>query len=699
MGLRINEIHIQNCGPIRRFSVKLGLLNLIYGHNEQGKTYLVEFILRSLFRNVKEWKLRSLQGSGKVNVAGINKTSIKFSPNAEHKLEDYFEKKDMGLPPDFSKVLVVKGAELELAGKKGELLDATILKQILSNQNLLDQIEENISVTIQECQIQNGNISGPNRKEKKERDTALNKLMDLNRLFDRIDQNYSAGKRESLLKEKKQLEKRQNELENAKRHLAFQLDREKKDIEKKIREIDKNLLDEIKLSCHTYFDKLEELKEKKNEKEQLEKRSIHYEWLKAAKNLYHQELQNVDVRGGLLFLILCFVLVIALVIFTLINIKIGVYTSLCGLLIFGYFYFRTLHQKLKKTPKSNELIQLAAEFKKRFQQDLSGIALIDELLQKMESDYNKFLVFKEQLHSEWSLLKSQKIKISEQLYLLSQKKVDSDNWQKIIAQVERQLKELEDIRENKIEELARLDVDPSDYLSEQSEIKYGRQESDHVQEKLNQIEREINEENTKLEDLKRDIFQETRNQKALNWESLIENLKEERRSVVLDYQKKTAEIIGKRIVFEVLNNFRATEKVKILEGLQSKKILDPLEMITKRYNNLRLDGERLVVSDPYHDFYLSDLSTGAQEQVLLSLRIGFATHLMGQDQMFLIFDDAFQYSDWERRERLVDQTIKLVQSGWQIIYFTMDDHIRNLFDKKANVLKQDYLKVELENAS
>ena len=40
-------IHIkqhEKFGPIHEFSHQFRLVNLIYGHNEQGKTYLVEFI-------------------------------------------------------------------------------------------------------------------------------------------------------------------------------------------------------------------------------------------------------------------------------------------------------------------------------------------------------------------------------------------------------------------------------------------------------------------------------------------------------------------------------------------------------------------------------------------------------------------------------------------------------------------------------
>ena len=74
------------------------------------------------------------------------------------------------------------------------------------------------------------------------------------------------------------------------------------------------------------------------------------------------------------------------------------------------------------------------------------------------------------------------------------------------------------------------------------------------------------------------------------------------------------------------------------------------------------------------------MSTGAREQTFLALRMGFASIAMEGQTGFLILDDAFQHSDWERRSKLVARTLSFVQSGWQVFYFTMDDHIKDLFE-------------------
>ena len=74
------------------------------------------------------------------------------------------------------------------------------------------------------------------------------------------------------------------------------------------------------------------------------------------------------------------------------------------------------------------------------------------------------------------------------------------------------------------------------------------------------------------------------------------------------------------------------------------------------------------------------MSTGAREQIFLALRMDFASMAMEGKTGFLILDDAFQHSDWDRRINLVARTRSFVESGWQVFYFTMDDHIKRLFE-------------------
>ena len=104
----------------------------------------------------------------------------------------------------------------------------------------------------------------------------------------------------------------------------------------------------------------------------------------------------------------------------------------------------------------------------------------------------------------------------------------------------------------------------------------------------------------------------------------------------------------------------------------------------------------IVIKSKTQRVQLSDLSTGAQEQALLALRIGITEQVLQKRKMFVILDDAFQHSDWQRREYLVDEMLSLSELGWQVIYFSMDDHIKGLFENRvAPKLKERFQLVEL----
>ena len=67
MSIRIEEINVRDLGPLKgEHHFPLETFNLIYGKNEVGKTFLVEFLLRSLFRSSKGWRLRDFSAEGKV---------------------------------------------------------------------------------------------------------------------------------------------------------------------------------------------------------------------------------------------------------------------------------------------------------------------------------------------------------------------------------------------------------------------------------------------------------------------------------------------------------------------------------------------------------------------------------------------------------------------------------------------------------
>ena len=111
-----------------------------------------------------------------------------------------------------------------------------------------------------------------------------------------------------------------------------------------------------------------------------------------------------------------------------------------------------------------------------------------------------------------------------------------------------------------------------------------------------------------------------------------------------------------------------------------------------RYDDFNLTAEEQleVRHSSGKTFPIFKLSSGAKEQVFLSLRVGFASKALNERSGFLLLDDAFQHSDWEQRKHMVDQCLKLVESGWQVFYFTMDENLRKLFLEKGESLGERF---------
>ena len=246
MATYINNISIKEIGPISQINQKMGKINLIFGHNEKGKTLLVEFIIKSLFRNTKHWSLRGIYGEGKITVSGLDKSNIDFYPSSSKKIEDFWKLSDKDFPTDFSKLLVVRAAEVELSDENTAGIGVKILKQYLSGEGIIDSIQKKIEDTIKNSKIENGEIIGSNMGDIKK----LNKIVaDIGKIedkFNQINTVFSQGELFELKSKKNSLEEQFKELEKAKLHLAYLYDQQLKSINNKIDKLPDNIIKNLR---------------------------------------------------------------------------------------------------------------------------------------------------------------------------------------------------------------------------------------------------------------------------------------------------------------------------------------------------------------------------------------------------------------------------------------------------------------------
>ena len=75
-----------------------------------------------------------------------------------------------------------------------------------------------------------------------------------------------------------------------------------------------------------------------------------------------------------------------------------------------------------------------------------------------------------------------------------------------------------------------------------------------------------------------------------------------------------------------------------------------------------------------------NLSGGAYDQLYFSIRLALGEKLLKGNEGFFIMDDPFIKADIERLQRQIDILKRVSELGWQIIYFTAKDEIRNVLE-------------------
>jgi DNA repair exonuclease SbcCD ATPase subunit len=109
------------------------------------------------------------------------------------------------------------------------------------------------------------------------------------------------------------------------------------------------------------------------------------------------------------------------------------------------------------------------------------------------------------------------------------------------------------------------------------------------------------------------------------------------------------------------------------------------EITGQRYKRITFDKDdnTLKAEDSSGNLLdISLLSGGTLDQLFFAIRLGIGRKILGKRKGFFVLDDPFLKSDTERLKRELDLLMKIVEDGWQILYFTCKGEVKDYLMEK-----------------
>lgn len=260
-------------------------------------------------------------------------------------------------------------------------------------------------------------------------------------------------------------------------------------------------------------------------------------------------------------------------------------------------------------------------------------------------------------------------------------KIESEGWEKRIKELEKQIIEKrEEIR--KIEgELKGLEIEPEEYLEQSPGVSYNRKELEEIEKQIKECDDKKKECEEKLKELKHSICNIVKKDFSTDWNDLFVALNELKKDKEKDFSNCVAKIVAGILLHQTIDELKAEEEKLLEQYLNSDEVKNTISQITNnKYKEFKIYGDDIFISDGFSEYNIKDISTGAKELILIGLRIGIAKKLLKDTSAFLILDDAIQHVDWKKRELIISELIKFAQDyQWQVFYFTMDNHVKEIF--------------------
>ncbi len=697
MPVRIDGILVKADGPLSRdFHLEATDLNLVYGRNETGKTYIVEAVCDFLFRRPvvtgRDWKPK-----GHVMLSGLEEGQTRLTRTGKSLGEDWEEV--TGLPPDLSRLLVVRAGETELSATSADGVGDVTLKSVLSGEKTLDQVEGRVSGRMHSAYVEDGIIQvHAGAAEEKARLQLEEEMATIDGLLERVDASDARTRLRERRRAKVELENELGLVRRAKRHAAYRLDSELRE-RKKERSLlpDRDEQTRISGEMKNLFGLWADRNNTKWRIEELERDTSLRRWAEGALETYEQHTLGMAAQGAKSFLLWIGIALLAgSAVCGVIGIPAAVIAGAAASVAFLVMYAASAAKAARDAGRTEELERLDSEYREKFDEPLTSSADLRSRIETLRGAEAIAEDRRGQLREIEASIEASEKAIAAFFDLYSQESGDSDEWNERLREMRAELDDADDTIASMQSELDRLNVPSEAYIEQSPGVEWDPDREQRLTAELEDVEEEIERLGDDLSELKAEIKGLTGRKMTDSMEDLVTALRDLRDAKESRHRQVMASMTAQVAVMNVIRDLRAEEGELIDRGLEEPVLSEAIRKVTSHYTGICMDEERrLVLATREGELYpLAALSTGAREQVYLALRTAFASMVM-KDNAFLLLDDAFQHSDWNRRTRMVNYTLGLVNSGWQVFYFCVDYHLRNLFMKAGEGLGGRFRSMEL----
>lgn len=244
-----------------------------------------------------------------------------------------------------------------------------------------------------------------------------------------------------------------------------------------------------------------------------------------------------------------------------------------------------------------------------------------------------------------------------------------------------------------------------EYKSKAKEIKYDektvstlKEKQQKLEEKQAEIDEKMRAVQDKLEEIEREVNETLRSEERLCCKTSVDleaakkglhefaNTNENNRDNVL------------RII-EIFEEIEKEEKSKVSELFGKDSIITKYlrEITSGLYEGVyfsqdtggiqveRKDGEILEAEK---------LSGGTYDQLYLSIRLALGEKLLKGNKAFFIMDDPFIKADRKRLQKQMNILKRISKLGWQIIYFTAKDEVRDILKEDIESNQVNYVEIQ-----